>query len=117
MLFCNCLSPQLFWFKWCRRNVFVVFFVCMCVNAGMWFERFIIIAGGLIRDFLPSSWRVFHPTWVDIWTYLGTIGIFTSLFLIFIRFLPMIAMSEVKTAVPEADPHFGARPTGKEPTR
>ena len=62
MLFCNCLSPQLFWFKWCRRNVFVVFFVCMCVNAGMWFERFIIIAGGLIRDFLPSSWRVFHPT-------------------------------------------------------
>ena len=80
MLFCNCLSPQLFWFSWCRRNVFVVFFVCMCVNAGMWFERFIIIAGGLIRDFLPSSWRVFHPTWVDIWTYIGTIGIFTSLF-------------------------------------
>jgi molybdopterin-containing oxidoreductase family membrane subunit len=124
MLFCNCLSPQLFWFSWCRRNVFVVFFVCMCVNAGMWFERFIIIAGGLIRDFLPSSWRVFHPTWVDIWTYLGTIGIFTSLFLIFIRFLPMIAMSEVKTAVPEADPHYGhipgtqsISPGGKEHTR
>jgi len=58
----------------------------MCVNAGMWFERFIIIAGGLIRDFLPSSWRVYHPTWVDIWTYIGTLGIFTSLFLIFIRF-------------------------------
>src|SRR5438046_8924563 len=77
----------------------------MCVNAGMWFERFIIIAGGLIRDFLPSSWRVYHPTWVDIWTYIGTLGIFTSLFLLFIRFLPMIAMSEVKTAVPEADPH------------
>jgi Ni/Fe-hydrogenase subunit HybB-like protein len=75
------------------------------VNAGMWFERFIIIAGGLARDFLPSSWRVFHPTWVDIWTYIGTLGIFTSLFLLFIRFLPMIAMSEVKTAVPEADPH------------
>jgi molybdopterin-containing oxidoreductase family membrane subunit len=117
MLFCNCLSPQLFWFSWCRRNVFVVFFVCMCVNAGMWFERFIIIAGGLIRDFLPSSWRVFHPTWVDIWTYIGTIGIFTSLFLLFIRFLPMIAMSEVKTAVPEADPHYGGRATGKEHTR
>ena len=96
MLFCNCLSPQLFWFRWCRKNVLVVFFVSMCVNAGMWFERFIIIAGGLIRDFLPSSWRVFHPSWVDIWTYIGTIGIFTSLFLLFIRFLPMIAMSEVK---------------------
>src|SRR5437764_754912 len=122
MLFCNCLSPQLFWFSWCRRNVFVVFFVCMCVNAGMWFERFIIIAGGLVRDFLPSSWRVFHPTWVDIWTYIGTIGIFTSLFLIFIRFLPMIAMSEVKTAIPESDPHQelppqSVSPGGKERTR
>jgi molybdopterin-containing oxidoreductase family membrane subunit len=67
---------------------------------------------------------VFHPTWVDIWTYIGTIGIFTSLFLIFIRFLPMIAMSEVKTAVPEADPHYGTppgvqsvSPGGKERTR
>jgi molybdopterin-containing oxidoreductase family membrane subunit len=124
MLFCNILSPQLFWFRWCRHNVLVVFFVCMCVNAGMWFERFIIIAGGLVRDFLPSSWRVYHPTWVDIWTYIGTIGIFTSLFLLFIRFLPMIAMSEVKTAVPEADPHYGeppeikpVSPGGKERTR
>ena len=61
MLFCNALSPQLFWFKWCRRNIFVVYFVCMCVNAGMWFERFIIIVGGLHRDFLPSSWGLFHP--------------------------------------------------------
>src|SRR5213079_1846816 len=118
------LFRSLFWFRWCRRNVLVVFFVCMCVNAGMWFERFIIIAGGLIRDFLPSSWRVFHPTWVDIWTYIGTLGIFTSLFLLFIRFLPMIAMSEVKTAVPEAEPHYGeppgvrsVSPGGKERTR
>jgi len=122
MLFCNCLSPQLFWFRWCRRNILVVFFVAMCVNAGMWFERFIIIAGGLARDFLPSSWRVYHPTWVDIWTYIGTLGIFTSLFLLFIRFLPMIAMSEVKTAIPEADPHYdlppdSVRSPGKERTR
>ena len=124
MLFCNVLSPQLFWFRWCRRNVLVVFFVAMCVNAGMWFERFIIIVGGLHRDFLPSSWRMFHPTWVDIWTYIGTLGIFTSLFLLFVRFLPMIAMSEVKTAVPEADPHYTTPPGiqslslgGKERTR
>src|ERR1044072_3192378 len=110
MLFCNCLSPQLFWFRWCRRNVLVVFFVANCVNAGMWFERFIIIVGGLHRDFLPSSWRMFHPTWVDIWTYIGTLGIFPSLFLLFIRFLPMIAMSEVKTATPEADPHYDLPP-------
>jgi len=114
MLFCNCLSPQLFWFRWCRRNIFVVYFVCMCVNAGMWFERFIIIVGGLHRDFIPSAWGMFYPTWVDIWTYIGTLGIFTSLFLLFIRFLPMIAMSEVKTAVPEADVHY-ASPNGQHP--
>ncbi len=106
MLFCNCLSPQLFWFRWCRRNIYVVYFVSMCVNAGMWFERFIIIVGGLHRDFLPSSWGMFYPTWVDIWTFIGTFGIFTSLFLLFIRYLPMIAMSEVKIVLPEADPHF-----------
>ena len=105
MLFCNALSPQLFWFRWCRRNIFVVYFVCMCVNAGMWFERFIIIVGGLHRDFLPSSWGLFHPTWVDIWTFVGTFGIFLSLFLLFIRYLPMIAMSEVKIVLPEANPH------------
>src|SRR2546421_172954 len=105
MLFCNALSPQLFWFRWCRRNVVVVYFVCMCVNAGMWFERFIIIVGGLHRDFLPSSWGLFIPTWVDIWTFIGTHGIFLSLFLLFIRFLPMIAMSEVKIVLPESDVH------------
>jgi molybdopterin-containing oxidoreductase family membrane subunit len=68
----------------------------------------------LHRDFLPSSWGLFIPTWVDIWTYIGTLGIFTSLFLLFIRFLPMIAMSEVKTAVPEADAHY-ASPNGQHP--
>ena len=96
MLFCKCLSPQLFWFRWCRRNILVVYFVCMCVNAGMWFERFIIIVGGCIAIFCRPPGDVYHPTWVDIWTFIGTLGIFTSLFLLFIRFLPMIAMSEVK---------------------
>ena len=105
MLFCNTLSPQLFWFKRFRQNTYVVYFVCMCVNAGMWFERFIIIVGGLHRDFLPSSWGMFYPTWVDLWTFIGTFGIFTSLFLLFIRYLPMIAMSEVKIVLPEANPH------------
>ena len=105
MLFCNTVAPQLFWFKKFRFNIYVVYFVCMCVNAGMWFERFIIIVGGLHRDFLPSSWGMFYPTWVDIWTFIGTFGIFLSLFLLFIRYLPMIAMSEVKIVLPEADPH------------
>jgi Ni/Fe-hydrogenase subunit HybB-like protein len=116
MLFCNILSPQLFWFKWCRRNILVVYFVCNCVNAGMWFERFIIIVGGLHRDFIPSSWGLFIPTWVDIWTFIGTLGIFTSLFLLFIRFLPMIAMSEVKIVLPEADPHSHS-PNGHHPVQ
>jgi molybdopterin-containing oxidoreductase family membrane subunit len=110
MLFCNFVAPQLFWFKKFRFNIYVVYFVCMCVNAGMWFERFIIIVGGLHRDFLPSSWGMFYPTWVDIWTFIGTFGIFMSLFLLFIRFLPMIAMSEVKIVLPEADPHHHATP-------
>jgi len=116
MLFCNMLSPQLFWFRWCRRNILVVYFVCMCVNAGMWFERFIIIVGGLHRDFIPSSWGLFIPTWVDIWTFIGTLGIFTSLFLLFIRFLPMIAMSEVKIVLPDADPHY-TPPNGHYPVQ
>jgi hypothetical protein len=103
------VAPQLFWFKSFRYNIFIVYFVCMCVNAGMWFERFIIIVGGMHRDFLPSSWGMFYPTWVDIWTFIGTFGIFMSLFLLFIRCLPMIAMSEVKIVLPEADPHHHAR--------
>jgi molybdopterin-containing oxidoreductase family membrane subunit len=83
----------------------------------MWFERFIIIVGGLHRDFLPSSWGMFHPTWVDIWTFIGTFGIFLSLFLLFIRYLPMIAMSEVKIVLPEADPHHRATPTEHHPVQ
>src|SRR5437764_14019280 len=95
MLFCNMLSPQLFWFRWCRRNVYVVYFVCMCVNAGMWFERFIIIVGGLHRDLLPSSWGLFIPAWVDICTFINNHALFLSLFLLFIRLLLIIAMSQV----------------------
>jgi Ni/Fe-hydrogenase subunit HybB-like protein len=105
MFTCNVLMPQLFWVRAFRRNVITVYFVCMAVNAGMWFERFVIIVISLHRDFLPSSWGMFYPTWVDVCTFAGTFGIFVTLFLIFIRFLPMIAMSEVKTVLPEADPH------------
>ena len=107
MMSFNVLSPQFFWFKWCRRNLWMVMAVCMCVNAGMWFERFVIIVTSIHRDFLPSSWGVFHPTWVDIWTFVGTFGLFLSLFLLFIRVLPMIAIAEVKGVTPMADPHTG----------
>ncbi|MFZ4482718.1 MAG: NrfD/PsrC family molybdoenzyme membrane anchor subunit, partial [Chthoniobacterales bacterium] len=107
MIFCNVVAPQLFWFRFFRRHVLSVFIVCMFVNAGMWFERFVIIVTSLHRDFLPSSWGMFYPTWVDIWTFVGTFGIFLSLFLVFIRWLPMICIFEVKAVLPEADPHHG----------
>jgi molybdopterin-containing oxidoreductase family membrane subunit len=106
MFTCNVVIPQLFWIRAFRRNLITVFFVCMCVNAGMWYERFVIIAVSLTRDFLPSSWGMYYPTWVDVMTFVGTFGIFTTFFLIFIRFFPMIAMSEVKTVLPAADPHY-----------
>jgi molybdopterin-containing oxidoreductase family membrane subunit len=105
MFTCNVIMPQLFWVRAFRRNLITVFFVCMCVNAGMWFERFVIFVISLTRDFLPSSWGMYYPTWVDIWTFIGTIGIFVTLFLLFIRFLPMVAISEIRSVLPEADPH------------
>jgi Ni/Fe-hydrogenase subunit HybB-like protein len=116
MFTCNVIMPQLFWVRAFRRNLITVFFVCMCVNAGMWYERFVIIAVSLTRDFLPSSWGMYYPTWVDVMTFAGTFGIFTTFFLLFIRFFPMIAMSEVKTVLPEADPHYHPpAPHGTEP--
>jgi len=105
MMTCNVISPQIFWFKWARNNWIVVFIVCQFVNAGMWFERFVIIVTSLAQDFLPSSWGHYHPSWVEQVTFAGTFGIFLSLFLLFMRFLPMIAMSEIKIVTPQADPH------------
>jgi molybdopterin-containing oxidoreductase family membrane subunit len=105
MIICNTIVPQLFWMKWFRQNLIVVFIISIVVNVGMWFERFVIIVIGLHRDFLPSSWGYFKPTWVDVCTFIGTFGLFFTMFLLFIRFLPMIAISEVKGVTPEADPH------------
>ncbi|MEY3480026.1 MAG: polysulfide reductase NrfD [Verrucomicrobiota bacterium] len=115
MIFCNVVAPQLFWSRYFRRHVIWVFIVCNFVNAGMWFERFVIIVTSLHRDFLPSSWGMFHPTWVDIWTFTGTFGIFLTLFLVFIRWLPMICIFEVKAVLPEADPHHGHDDHSHEP--
>ena len=114
MMSLNVISPQIFWFPKMRYNIYVVFAVCMCVNAGMWFERFVIIVTSIHRDFIPGAWGMFHPTWVDIWTFTGTFGLFLSLFLLFIRFLPMIAISEVKGVLPEADPHYHPKTSNHE---
>jgi Ni/Fe-hydrogenase subunit HybB-like protein len=108
MISCNVVIPQLFWFKKCRTSIPVMFVVAICVNIGMWFERFVIIVTSLYRDFLPSSWGWFRPTLVDIFTYAGTLGLFFTAFLLFIRWIPMIAIAEVKGVLPEADPHHDA---------
>jgi molybdopterin-containing oxidoreductase family membrane subunit len=82
-----------------------MFVLSLVVNIGMWFERYVIIVSSLANDFLPTSWGLFTPTWVDIGTMLGAFGLFFTLFLLFCRFLPMIAMAEVKAIMPQADPH------------
>ena len=105
MITCNVAAPQLFWFKYCRQNPWVVRAIVMVPNTGMWFERFVIIVTSIHRDFLPSSWGYFSPTWVDITLFIGTIGLFNFLFLLFVRFLPIINMFEVKGITPQADPH------------
>lgn len=102
MIFCNVVTPQLFWSKRMRTSIPVMMFVVLCVDIGMWFERFVIVVTSLHRDFLPSSWGMYIPTWVDILTLLGSIGFFLTLFLLFMRYLPMVAMAEVKSVMPEA---------------
>ena len=97
MVSCNVISPQFFWFKKLRQNMKFVFVISIFVNIGMWFERFVIITTSLHRDYLPSSWAMYSPTWVEIWTFIGTFGLFFTLFFLFIRFLPGIAVAEVKS--------------------
>ncbi len=109
MVTCNVVTPQLFWSKKIRTNLTVMWIMYIFVNIGMWFERFVIIVSSLSRDFLPSSWAYYRPTPVDIMTFVGSFGLFFTLVLLFIRFLPMIAMAEVKTVMPIADAHSGER--------
>ena len=106
MFFCNVISPQAFWFKWCRKNLWAVMTVSMFVNAGMWYERYVIIVTSLERHFMPGAWRVFHATWVDNLTFIGTFGFFLMNFLLFLRFLPVIAVAEVKGVLPQSNPHY-----------
>ncbi len=106
MMFCNLVFPQFFWSKRLRRSIPFMFLTSIIVNIGMWFERFVITVLSLHRDFLPSSWGYYSPTIVDLGFYVGSIGIFLTLFLLFLRWLPSVAMAEVKGILPEADPHF-----------
>jgi Ni/Fe-hydrogenase subunit HybB-like protein len=105
MITCNVLLPQLLWFRGVRAHLGVVFALSLVVNVGMWFERFVIIATTLQRDFLPSSWADYKPTWIEIGTFAGSFGLFFTLFLLFCRFVPMVAMAEVKSVLPRPQGH------------
>ena len=106
MIACNVITPQLFWFKKIRTNIKALFVLSIFVNIGMWFERFVIIASSLHRDFLPSSWDYYTPTFWDVSLFIGSFGLFFTLFLLFIRFVPIISIAEVKAVLPHAHPHL-----------
>jgi molybdopterin-containing oxidoreductase family membrane subunit len=102
MVTCNVLVPQLFWFKKLRTNTLVLWGASILINVGMWFERFVIVVSSLSRDFIPTSWGYYIPTWVDLLTLAGSFGLFFTLFLLFLRFAPMVAMAELKSVMPQA---------------
>ena len=105
LILCNIINPQLLWFRAVRRNTVVLFIISIVVNIGMWLERFVIIVVSLHRDYLPSAWGMFYPTKWDIMTYVGTLGLFLFLLFLFMRFLPMISIFEMRTLLPEAHVH------------
>lgn len=97
MMTCNVISPQLFWFKKIRTSISATFVISIIVNIGMWFERFVIIVTSIHRDYLPSSWAMFYPTWVDVGTYIFSFGFFFTAFFLFAKYFPVINMAEVKS--------------------
>jgi len=111
MVSCNVLVPQIFWFKRLRTSIPVMFVASILINIGMWFERFVIVST-LSRDFLPAAWDYYSPTIFDIGIYVGSFGLFFTMFLLFLKFFPMVAMSEVKAILPQADPHSHGHGTG-----
>ncbi len=99
MFSCNVISPQLLWFRKVRENLVLLFILSIVINIGMWFERFVIIVTSIHRDFLPSSWSGYVPTWIEIGAMVGSFGLFFTCFLLFCRFGPTIAMFEVKSVL------------------
>ncbi len=103
LMLCNIVTPQFLWWKSVRSSPLGLWIIAVIVNIGMWLERFVIVVTSLHRDFLPSSWGMYFPTKYDWATYIGTLGFFVALFFLFIRFLPMISIFEMRTLVPEAE--------------
>lgn len=102
LILCNVLVPQLLWFQKVRSSTGMLLLVAMFVNVGMWLERYVIIVVSLSADFMPSSWGLYSSTFWDWGMFLGTMGLFLTLFFLFIRFLPMISIFEMRTMLPEA---------------
>jgi Ni/Fe-hydrogenase subunit HybB-like protein len=96
MFTCNVVVPQFFWFKKVRTHTGAIWIMSILINVGMWCERFNIVVTSLHRDFLPSSWKAYSPTWVDFSLFIGTIGLFSTLFLLFLKLVPAVAVTEVK---------------------
>jgi molybdopterin-containing oxidoreductase family membrane subunit len=104
LILTNVLIPQLLWLKRVRASVLGLFVIAFIVNIGMWLERFVIVVTSLHRDFLPSSWDMYYPTIWDWSTFIGTIGLFFALLFLFLRFLPMISIFEMRTLVEKSEP-------------
>ena len=102
LIVCNIAVPQALWFKRVRTSVPVLFVIALIINVGMWLERFIIVVTSLHRDFLTSSWGMYSPTFWDWATFIGSIGLFLALLFLFLRFLPMISIAEMRAILPEA---------------
>jgi molybdopterin-containing oxidoreductase family membrane subunit len=114
MVTCNVVSPHLFWSKKIRTSPAAIFVISLVINVGMWFERFVIIVTSLHRDYLPSSWSMYTPTVVEVGTFIGTFGLFFTLFLLFTRVLPIISIGEVKSVLHFARPHADHAPSHDE---
>jgi molybdopterin-containing oxidoreductase family membrane subunit len=102
LIVCNILVPQALWYRGSRRNVYVLFALSLVINLGMWLERFVIVVVSLHRDFLPSAWDMYIPTFWDWSTFIGTLGLFTALMFLFIRLLPVISIFEMRELVEES---------------
>jgi molybdopterin-containing oxidoreductase family membrane subunit len=112
MMFCNVVSPQLFWSRKLRRNITVTFFMSIIVNIGMWFERFVIIVTSVYRDYLPSSWSTYYsPSIWEIGFYLGTFGLFFTCFFLFAKYFPVIAIAEIKSILKTSGENYKAKMT------
>jgi len=105
LILCNIVIPQVLWWKKNRLNTLVLWGVSIVVNIGMWLERFVIVVISLHRDFVPSSWGIYHPTFWDLSLFIGTMGFFLTLLFLFIRFIPAISIFETRHLLHESEHH------------